>query len=582
MASPINFGDLAKAVEICVWIKKHCFDPSSHANLRYAEFKKDIIDLERRLHQFKETFETALEHTQDADSSKREAEGLIGDFKLTLQQCQEFLQRYVKFDQGRSNILENASWHSSAQLKVNELQDRIQSHIYMIGLIIEPIHLQISSKTLDNTKYIIQLLTQPQNFVQNTPLPDIPPRVDARLRDASKRGSVFESSDTTQIPLKEGINAASLQYRRSTAQSANLEGPQTVEQYLNLLKAQWLLKTIAISQEFDRLRPGHLYRRLLTQLEQGIAKQHARYDIPPWSEDNLCALNDSDFAIWPEKIQQQPKDAGSTEPGETALAELALVPELTTQKEALFIFKSDNTTLRIVHSSTPFDQSLRPKDTVRYVDLRSGGLVPLYFISSSEQKWNFQIIYERTILAYELQSRKDALNLQLAFTGYESVAYSGGVSFTVTYRQSGWKFSALMRDGQQTEIGEIQLWQWPSEGSSQEISFSPRTSQSDSGKHSLRSGSGYSFASQSFIDLDPNIISVVQDDNGREMVISQLPPPPLLMAFTNDHGVYTIWQTDREYSRWGIEGGTFANFLRSVRARFCRLPRDGMFYNSPP
>lgn len=554
MASPpINFGDLVKGLEICIWIKTHCFDPSSHADLRYAEFKKDITDLHRRLHQFKETFETALEHTQDADSSKSEADELIGDFNWTLQKCQELLKKYVKLDKGKSTFLDNAFWHASAQLKVNELRDRIQSHTYMIGLIIEPIQLQISSKTLENTEFIIQLLTQPEKFVRNTPLPDIFPRVDARLRDAAKRSPSFGSLDTAQAPLKEGINALSLQYRQSTAQSANLEGTQTVEQYLSLLKAHWLLKNLTISKEFEALRPGHLYRRLLMQLEQGIAKQYeyARDDIPRWSEDNLCELDDSYFAIWPElKIKRQPISPESREPGEITLAKLALVPEFSAQKEELFIFKADDTALRTVHSSTPFDQSQRPRDTVRYVDLHRGGLVPLYFISNSnKQKWNFQIIYEKTILAYELQSREDALNLQLAFTGYESVAYSEEVSFTVTYGHSVRRLSAFMRDGQQTENGEIQLWQWPCEGNSRETSLSPRTSQSDSGKHSLRSGSVYSLASQSFVGLDPQIVSVMQADDGREIVVSQLPPPPLLMAFTNSHGVHTIWQTDREYSQ---------------------------------
>ena len=276
MASPLNFGDIVKAVEICIWIKRNCFGSTSHADLRYAEFKKDITDLERRLHQFRATFETALDHTQDADTSKREADVLIGDFKSTLQQCQKLLRKYAKFDQGTPTILDNAFWHASAQLRVDELRARIQSHTYMIGLIVETTQLQISSKTLENTEFIIQLLTQPQSFVRNTPLPDIPSRVDARFRDAVKRGPSFESLDTAHIPLKEGINALSLQYRQSTAQSANSEGPRTVEQYLSLLKAHWLWKTLSMSKEFDALRPGHLYHRLLMQLEQGIAKQYAR------------------------------------------------------------------------------------------------------------------------------------------------------------------------------------------------------------------------------------------------------------------------------------------------------------------
>lgn len=74
------------------------------------------------------------------------------------------------------------------------------------------------------------------------------------------------------------------------------------------------------------------------QLEEGIARQYASDDIPRLSEDNLCELNDRDFAIWPEnKVKQQPLGSESTEPGEITLKKLALVPEFPiTQKEELF------------------------------------------------------------------------------------------------------------------------------------------------------------------------------------------------------------------------------------------------------
>ncbi|KAK2758649.1 hypothetical protein FQN54_003339 [Arachnomyces sp. PD_36] len=536
MSAP-NFGDVVKALEICLWIKKNCFDPTSHADVKYAEFKKDITDLHRRLDQFKATFETALRHTDDADSFKREADELIGDFKSTLQQCQELLRKYVKSEQGKPTPLNNAFWHTSPQLKINELRERIQSHTNMIALIIEPVQLQINTRTLENTEFIIQLLTEPQKFIRNTPLPEIHPDIDARLRDALNRSLAPEGLNTTRIPLKEGIIVLSLQYQQSTAPSTNSGDTQPIKQHLCLLKAHWLLKALTTSKEFGALRPGHLYRQILMQLDQGIAKQYAREDTPQLNEDRIRKLSASEFIIWPEKKFKQ---TDSTESG-TPLAKLALVPEFQNQKEELSIFKADDTTLRTVHSTTPFDKSLRPRDTVRDVDLHSGGLVPLYFISSSEQKWNFQIVYGKTVVAYELQSREDALNLQLAFTGFKVEAYSEAVSFTATYQKSGW--TPFVRDSQKIGHGEIQLWQWPVEENPLEPPLTPRTSEG-SGKRSLRSASGYSFASQSFIDLDTNIVSVMQTDDGREIVISRLPPPPLLMAFTNNNGIYTIWQVD--------------------------------------
>jgi hypothetical protein len=554
MSSPVSFSDILEAIRICQQIREKWFDPINNAQVKYFDFKHDIIDLEKRLSEFKDAFSQALVHVGDPDpfflgddsihdTLKQEADELVGDFTLTLKDSHNLLADHVKFDSKRGNVLDNAHWHSSTEAKVNRLRSRIQLHVFKIRLFLEPLQLRLTNHILMNTNEIIDLLRSHFGLVTDVELPGIPAHLIIHFQDALKRDAPIPITDLNQIPLKEGINALILHHRQSLIST---ETSRPVEQHLNLLKAHWLVEILSQSEALKQVRSSHLYRRIIKQVEQRIAKQYARTDISHYGNDALSTLEQSAFAIWPEKTVVPEQQLTEPMDQEEKLAELSLVHQHLNVKRRLFVFRVNERNLRIVDSRTPDNPTLGPKELVNYFDLNSDTLVPLYTITASPRaEWNIEIVYGNgaATVAYPLKERADAFKLQRAFTGYDIPFYFGGVSGTVTYKASG-ALSHFMRDGQHEGHGEIQLWQWPQCGRAMDSTISPRTSVGN-GKSST-SDSSHSIASRAFQGINPSVISISQDENGEEAVLSSLPPPPLLMAFTEDKKRYRIWKTDSE------------------------------------
>jgi hypothetical protein len=555
MACPISFGDCVLALQIIHQIYEQCFKPVNNAQALYLNFQQDIARLGNCLREFKDAFEKALAHVDDIDSYlvdfeplqvtlKAEADELVGDFKATLEECRDLLKNYVKFERKSGTFLDNLFWHASTQAMVEDLRRRIQSHTYKISLFVEPVKLRLTSDILANTHDILELLRRHFDLVEKIELPEIPAALKKEFRDALNNAPCW-ITDATQIPLTNGMDALILHYRQSTIQFTGFESNQTVEQYLNLLKAHWLVEILLESKALERTRPGHLYRRIIKQVEQRIAKQYGRREVPRYSEEALCALEKSTFAIWPQKIIVPPRPLTEPVGREEKLAEIPLVRQYSNERRDLFVFRVDDYKLRVVLRRTPDDQSQGSRETTeRFFDLRNDGFVPLYTITESPRtEWNVDITYDNSAvpLAYALQSRDDVFKLQRAFTGYVAAAHSERVACAVTYKQAttknplGWIRSAVTQHGQQQGRGEIQLWQWP-------ISQTTPLTKKDS----IRSGSSHTKAAKVFQASNPSIISRSEVEDGMEVIVAALPPPPLLMAFTESGGTYTIWKTDRK------------------------------------
>lgn len=428
----IGFGDIALAIKLCKEIREKLFNPVNNAQIKYLDFKEDIVSLNNRLNEFKSAFDNAFIHINDLNSSlldtnrphitlKHEADELIGDFVSTLIECRTLLEAHVKFDRKRGTILDTVFWYSSTQGKVDDLRRRIQLHTEKIRLFLEPIKLRLTSDILADTSDILELLGKHFGLVKEVKLPAIPSRLDKEFREALHRDAPVRIPDSAQIPLKEGIDALTLHYRQSAGQFTGSENSRKVEQYLNLLKAHWLVEILLKSTALENTRPGHLYRRIIKQVEQLIAKQYGR-EISRYSEEALCALDKSAFAIWPEKIVMPEQPLTEPMEYEEKLAELSLVPRTLNETGKLFVFLKSDRNLRIVHSRTPVDQTRGPKETERFFNLRCDGLVPWYAITAPCTEWNMEVIYgdgAESVL-YSFQEKDDALKLQQAFTGYET------------------------------------------------------------------------------------------------------------------------------------------------------------------
>jgi hypothetical protein len=367
MSLPISFGDVVTALRLISWIKSTCIDPDNNAQVRYLEFKREIDSFEKRLIEFRDAFHQAITQINDHDLClldaasrhkvlKHEADTLVGDFVSTLTDCETLVRAHVKFDSKRGNFLDSLFWHSSTQARVEDLRRRLQAHADKISLFVEPLRLQLATDTAARTHDILEILMAQSNTVE---LPNIPSSLDDKFQDALSRHTTIQIRHPSRIPLEEGVDVMILHYRKSTALSNGLVTDQTVEQYLHLLKAHWLVETLLKSDTLKRARSGHLFRRIIKQVQQSIAEQYKREEISRYTEAELCALNMSDFDIWPPKVIVPEPPLTEPTGREEMLARLPVASQSSNEKREIFVFRVDDRNLRIVYLRSSNDRSQR-------------------------------------------------------------------------------------------------------------------------------------------------------------------------------------------------------------------------------
>ncbi|KAF2417527.1 hypothetical protein EJ08DRAFT_79900 [Tothia fuscella] len=442
MASPINFGDVVKAIELCKSIKEKCFTRINSADLHYREFKRDILELDKRLSQLENDVHNALQQVSGKDIAchdmlKQEAADMVGGLKTTLKDCQDFLEENIKLNSRKANVLENYSWHSSSRVK--DLRARIQNHTYKIFLVIKSVELQLQADIaanthvlLDNTNEMLSILRKDAGLSVPRQLPEIPTFVVNKFTIALNRNCTVTLDDPLLLPLSEGVDILSLHFRECSVQSTSSGIPPTLEQNLSLLKAHWLVLLIETSQAFSQSRPGSLSRRMVKQIELGVEEQYKYRQITFWKAQDFEGLADSPFDIWRPRPVLKPEPATAAVGREEILANVALESRYEGHAESLIILRVSDKTIRTVLSRSYKDESTSVQTierTEKFFDLDTDGLVPLYAIAeASERRWNVNVDYGKGgSVAYELQSRDDAFAVQRALTGYQPYAFSEAV-----------------------------------------------------------------------------------------------------------------------------------------------------------
>ncbi|KAF2232475.1 hypothetical protein EV356DRAFT_534587 [Viridothelium virens] len=545
MSFPVSISDLIKALEICHWLHKNCFNPIKNASVLYLAFRDDVLQLETRITQLQASFENAFEQIGRMDLTrlkllKLESEKLIGDYLATLRECKQLLKAHARFNGERATALENGFWYARSQPRVDDLRKELHLHSYKIYLFLEPLRLELVTDISADTQEILALLRRHFGMSSMKQLPKIPPSVDTVLTDALSRNCPVPIDGARNVPLREGIDAMLLHYRDSAIESTCSGILPVKKQNLSLLKAHWLFQAIESSASFSQSRQGSLYRRVLEQARQRIERQYQSLKVESWNAEDFEELDNTAWAIWPVRDPPKPEVLTDKNDREEKLAEVTLVDPHPDQKEDLFIFRVSESTLRLVSSRhlSP-DQSIGPQMTERFLDLDCDGLVPFYALAPPNGD-----CYRLGItngkgggpVSYEFPSRRTALRIQTAFTGYHAVSLATGITCTVTWRRA----SRINRSDLAKGVGEIQIWQWPV--SKSRSGQSPTDSSSSRRGNSMCSGSRHSSsAQQTFQMFDPNIVSLTDAQGGGEMMIAELPPPPALVFLVQRNSKYTIW-----------------------------------------
>jgi len=202
------------------------------------------------------------------------------------------------------------------------------------------------------------------------------------------------------------------------------------------------------------------------------------------------------------------------------LLQLPLISHNPDEQQELFIYKEDERTLGIVWRILRGVGHRKEEKDRRHFHVDSHSYISYWILAASPRReWNVRLVYSRynAAIDYPLVSKKDALRLQSLFTGFDAKISYEEASFTVVYYPS--RVAKLLRASRCFGEGAVQLW-WPSS----------RTSNSRTPLTPSPTASGSIVTRTAIRGIRDDIASVVQDANGEQTIIGELPSPPLLVA----------------------------------------------------
>jgi hypothetical protein len=550
MGSPFSFGDFVRLVELVQWVNTNCIDPGKNPKKQYLDFQKDVHYLRAVLADFEDAILQAISHLNGYDLSTvsrhygliEQANRLVKDFVLVLEDSQRLLEVHVKYDSRKGSFFEAALWHASTQAKMDDLRQHIRDHTDQLSLFISSVSLRLATETSEKAREIHDKVVRGK-----TSLPNFPTGLESKFEEAFRRHPTSRMSHPSKLPPTEVIDIMLMHFQQCSAPPLKSDSEQ---QYLHLLKAHWLVDTLSRSESLETSQ-GEVYRRLVEKIRRAIAEQYQREDIRQHVGQPL-KLDTPDYEIWPHK--NVIPDPNLTDPlaQEDLLLRVPIVsPNPHNEKRELFVFRKDTQYLRIVYLRSPTDPNQRVRETETFFDLSADRLIPFYAIATGQRtEYDMQMFYSRgaTQVDFPLPTRGAAFQLQRAFIGYATVAYSKDVTCTITYKKKG----LSIRDGLHVSLGEVQLLQMPLHSNSPNPPTLPPPNRTMT---SSQSGSTFSTASRVFRNANPSLTVISEAASDRTVVITQLPVSPLLMAFTvsKTNSIYTFWSFKRKLRRSNVK-----------------------------
>jgi hypothetical protein len=329
-----------------------------------------------------EPFDPALE--QDRKS-------LIGDFRATLDECQILLKRKVSVSRDGVSFFTNGLWHLATQPIVDSLRDRIQFHMTKMLFITEPLKsgllkdiasdIEITRGKVDEL-HAVQILGVSPNDLR---LPLIPQSLNKRFQDAFVSNPPAAFTDESKRTVEATFEAL---YRHFLESTWSYQGPsygmQTIEQYLNLVKAQYLLARL---KNDSRLSGRYYYERSVTRIEQRIKAQFRRTDIIRYDAEELDGLDAKSFEIWTSRGQSEsttPESGVDNGVPEAKIVELSLPTEAGMSRQDLIVFRQSDLEFRLVKSFVPIAASDSLRELEYPINIRHYRYIPWYANPTNE------------------------------------------------------------------------------------------------------------------------------------------------------------------------------------------------------
>lgn len=535
MSGPFQIGlsDVVTVIKTAIWIKEHCFTQENRADRRYRELKDQIERFTQALRRFDEVSRRRPARILSlngkdigpADFGQGYDLDLPG-FKLTLEDCKKLLKKYPALNDERSSRIGDALWHIRAEPKATDLRNRLQAHSDHILIQLGLLNLDFAYEHSQSHDDLRDILRSRTSVPQVEPGPRLTDSLETSFRAALRISETYGIS-ANSLHLPEAVKVAHQHLIRSNPDSdENQASPRsTTNQCLSLLKAKWLLKLVENSEAFRREPQQSTNRHWITYTMTTTIPQRSR--LPQFmtvSEEAIQAEFESDPEIWiVEPVAADPERQDSNFNIRNTLEKHIATVKLPTGE--MRITQVDDRVLR-----------LDPARIV-YFNLNSDYMVPWYTFNS-QAGITLKSAMNIPAEIFNFKSRAHKLRMQAAFVEYEVCKPTetwDGVRVTVT-SQRGMTFH------QDNEIGEVQLWTWPSKSNTQiggSILSSNRSFSSESRTDSM--------ATAVTGGLNPTLFTYQAGESEKGgAIFAKLPPPPLLVCFTREKEVYSMWRVDRK------------------------------------
>lgn len=423
--------------------------------------------------------ENAVKQRQDAhrgpEAELRSLREVTGDFGRTLRDCYALLENHHKFRRNKAGFVDNVVWNVSTESEISNLKERVRLHIAKMSFVIKPFELQL---LVGIRNELIQLqhdvhdlaglvITLSRDTTRDSALPSLPSIAMPLISDAIterfmtalelNRPDAFHT--VSDFPLREGFDALAFHFAKSTILFNPGIGPSEKvpkeTQYLNLLKAKWILEKLKASSKLAAAETNSLWLNCEREVELKVLEQCRRFQtdsLKPPPLENITRLPDDCFSIWifePPPIQPHLAEARATE---EKILDLTLPNNST-----LTIFRSSNDDFRLVtvHTRVKPDTSKEVERESFSANMQSTQLVPAYAIpvpvSGSSLSGNGILLYRAQDLSQwpPLQGLEDVFSFQQALTGYRVFSDASNIK---------WLLNGSDKPGK-CGMARVQIWE---------------------------------------------------------------------------------------------------------------------------
>jgi hypothetical protein len=470
----------------------------------------------------------------------------MGGLQETIRECQAILTKHVDYQYDETGPFANVKWGLKMEKRVEQLRSDIQFHNLKIQLLLKPIELTILTEIAFGVEEILTILRERLGLAGNQEIDPIPDWLADRFLRAIETNSPGGFTTLERFPLKEGFDCLYYHFWRSTISSSHNEASgKTIEQYLSLLKARWILDVLKRAAPFRSARRGSLYPPSVLGLEKQIISEYGRIDTHQFRDADLMRLDISAFLIWPEEPPVIPPSLAEPRLSEQEILRLQLPRATGAPREELIIFRRGPTVLRLARNIFPSNSNM-PQQESEKIDTHSIALIPWYVIQSqpligSPLRLEMSSGRSGGGTLYDFQTDEDLFSFQTAVTGYKPVADLRDVKWTL--HKKSWFCRSESLEG----VARVQIWSYNrhNEISSQTSEMGNAPYVRSTGSSSLEQASSDSSRSHptlaALVDGARGLMVSSTDSAGDNALLALTNVPlPVVVVYTKLRGRHTM------------------------------------------